>query len=476
MKPLISTGGFRGKEQAMSRYRTYQFGGSTLTLRFGDLIKSEAQVLVSSDDCYISMGGGISAAILRAGGETIALDASKKVPAALGEIVVTSAGTLPAQYIFHAITIGPNPDGLTSGAVIERTTRRCMQLLDGLQLSSIAFPAIGAGVAGFSYDEVSACMAEVIADELPRRKKPIEVTIFLFDRFGKMVELDFLQFFEQFALRAPRIAVNRVAAQAEISTPEVSCGDFIAETEEEFRRRRLHSLRKLLAQLEDQRGQLEERLISLLGDANADGEGTVRKALTENQDLRLQYLAELGSFKTQDADVPVAGHTPKPPAVFVSSTYKDLFEHRTKVREMIAKCDFFFRGMEFFGADPDRLPPASVIVEAVRNADIYVGIFGVRYGSIDSATGLSMTELEFREAETGKKPMLLYVIHQDAPVAVSDIEPDPDGQRRLATLKAHIFSSYVAYRFRSVEDLALQAYADLQKLKWKGESSAHGEA
>ena len=70
-----------------------------MTLEFGDIPKSKAQVLVSSDDSYLTMGGGVSVAILRAGGNAIAIDAAKKVPASLGDVVVTTAGSLPAQYI-----------------------------------------------------------------------------------------------------------------------------------------------------------------------------------------------------------------------------------------------------------------------------------------------------------------------------------------------------------------------------------------
>ena len=105
-----------------------------------------------------------------------------------------------------------------------------------------------------------------------------------------------------------------------------------------------------------------------------------------------------------------------PPRVFLSSTSADPEPHRKAVRDAISRRDFLFRGMEHFGADLTGVPPASVIVDEVRRADIYVGLFGVRYGSVDAATGLSMTELEFREAETHKKPMLLYVIHEEAPV------------------------------------------------------------
>src|SRR5687767_10867044 len=97
----------------MIQARTYQFGPSQLSIRFGNIVTAEAQVIVSSDDHYITMGSGVSAAILRAGGGAIPLDARKKVPAALGDVVVTTAGALKAQYVFHAITIGPNPDNLS---------------------------------------------------------------------------------------------------------------------------------------------------------------------------------------------------------------------------------------------------------------------------------------------------------------------------------------------------------------------------
>jgi len=107
---------------------TYHIGKSRLTLTFGDITSSDAQVLVSSDDYYLSMGGGVSAAILEAGGNSIALDAVKRVPAMLGDVVVTTAGTLRAQYIFHAITIGNDIETVDGAKIVQRTTRRCLQL------------------------------------------------------------------------------------------------------------------------------------------------------------------------------------------------------------------------------------------------------------------------------------------------------------------------------------------------------------
>jgi len=47
--------------------RVYYFGASRLVIRFGDITTSTADVIVSSDDNYLTMGGGVSSALLRAG-------------------------------------------------------------------------------------------------------------------------------------------------------------------------------------------------------------------------------------------------------------------------------------------------------------------------------------------------------------------------------------------------------------------------
>jgi O-acetyl-ADP-ribose deacetylase (regulator of RNase III) len=152
------------------------------------------------------MGGGVSAKIRMADGNTISLDAAKQIPLQVGDIAITTAGTLPARFVFHAVTLGPGGATTSTEEIIRRTTAKCLALLEPLGLSSIAFPAIGAGTAGFTMDDVAVHMAEIIAANLLARPDPIEATIYLFDRFGQMEPLDFLKFFEEFARRTPTIA------------------------------------------------------------------------------------------------------------------------------------------------------------------------------------------------------------------------------------------------------------------------------
>lgn len=438
-----------------------------LVLQFGDITTSIAQVLVSSDDYYLTMGGGVSLALHRAGGNSIALDAAKKVPAKLADVVVTTAGNLPAEYIFHGITIGPQVQELSNRDVIRKIINRCMQLLDSFQLNSIAFPALGSGVAGFTLEEVAAEMAQCIADFLIKKKRAFEVTIYLYDRFGFRKKIDYINFFEVFASLATRIENYKVEEEPSEPKKDITPEPDYAKTAEEIKYQRINNIRKLMASLEDQRFKIEQKLIEALDDkTKVNKVDEIQRKLRENQELRLSYLTELKALSGKDIiDTPQISEKQKPLTIFVSSTSKDLAEHRAAIKDQIARRDLLFRGMEHFGASPSNLPPASVIVKEVRESDAYLGVFGVRYGYMDEATGLSMTELEFNEAEAGDKKMLLYVIKEDAPVKVSDIEPSPKGKAKLDALKSRILKNYVVYKFSSVEDLSRQVYEDLGKLK-----------
>ena len=70
--------------------RQYTFNNSMLTVKFGNILDTQAEVIVSSDDCYVTMGGGVSRAILRAGGDVIIRDAQKMVPISLGDVLATT--------------------------------------------------------------------------------------------------------------------------------------------------------------------------------------------------------------------------------------------------------------------------------------------------------------------------------------------------------------------------------------------------
>ncbi|HXB40667.1 MAG TPA: DUF4062 domain-containing protein [Bacteroidia bacterium] len=98
--------------------------------------------------------------------------------------------------------------------------------------------------------------------------------------------------------------------------------------------------------------------------------------------------------------------------VFISSTFLDLKEERKKVWECLEKFDVVVKGMERFGARKEH--PLATCLSEVQQSDIYVGLVGMRYGSEDSSTGKSFSQLEYEKAVEQNKEILIYLIDEDS--------------------------------------------------------------
>ena len=90
----------------MAQVKEYHINNSSISIYFGNILQTKADVIVSSDDTNITMGGGVSGAIRREEGTgAISQDVNKKTPAEVGDVIVSTAGSLPQMYIFHVITL-----------------------------------------------------------------------------------------------------------------------------------------------------------------------------------------------------------------------------------------------------------------------------------------------------------------------------------------------------------------------------------
>lgn len=192
--------------------RQYRFNDSALTIRFGSIIESQAEVIVSSDNNYLTMGGGVSRAIFRAAGNAIAQDTRKMTPVSLGDVVVTSAGMMVYQkYVFHCITIDKTRRMQTLSCqitendlldyLIQHSIDKCFHLMKLLNITSIAFPIIGAGAARIPVHKVIEQMTFSIARNLANTNKKIDVELYLYDIYNIISESDYISLFENLAAK-----------------------------------------------------------------------------------------------------------------------------------------------------------------------------------------------------------------------------------------------------------------------------------
>jgi O-acetyl-ADP-ribose deacetylase len=127
-----------------------------IEIKVGDIAQEDCEALVNAANNHLWMGAGVAGALKRAGGEEIESEAIRLGPVEVGEAVVTGAGRLKARYIIHAAVMGQ--DLQTDSEKIRLATRNSLLRALELRVESLAFPALGTGVGGFSMNRCAELM------------------------------------------------------------------------------------------------------------------------------------------------------------------------------------------------------------------------------------------------------------------------------------------------------------------------------
>ena len=146
--------------------------------------------------------------------------------------------------------------------------------------------------------------------------------------------------------------------------------------------------------------------------------------------------------------------SPPPVHVFISSTWLDLQPEREAVEAALQRMrETKYAGMEYFGSrDEDT---RSTSLAEVDSSQVYVGIFGGRYGS-------GITEAEYRRARERKLPCFLYVKDEGC-ITSDEREADADKNHRLMALKDELRRNHTITKFANPHDLAAKVTADLHR-------------
>lgn len=153
--------------------------GLTVEILQGDLTVQDVDAIVNAANNDLELGGGVAGAIARAGGPAIQAECRKLGPIELGDAAITTGGKLKARYVIHAASM--RLGGRTSADSLRRSTRRSLEIAKDRGLRSIAFPAVGTGIARFPLDDCARIMVEEVVAHARATSSLQEVRFVLFD-------------------------------------------------------------------------------------------------------------------------------------------------------------------------------------------------------------------------------------------------------------------------------------------------------
>src|SRR6202158_118654 len=153
--------------------------GEKIVFMQGDLTEMDVDAIVNAANNFLQLGGGVAGAIRRTGGEAIQreCDAIGTIP--IGGAAITSGGNLRARHVIHSASM--QLGGETTARALRTSTAHSLRIASERQLRSIAFPAVGTGIAGFPVSECAQIMLSEVVEHL-KGPTPLEKIYFvLFD-------------------------------------------------------------------------------------------------------------------------------------------------------------------------------------------------------------------------------------------------------------------------------------------------------
>jgi O-acetyl-ADP-ribose deacetylase (regulator of RNase III) len=145
----------------------------------GDITDMAVDAIVNAANNDLVLGAGVAGAIRRKGGPKIEEECERIGPIPLGEAAVTTGGNLKALYVIHAASM--RLGGRTTAESLRLATKNTLLRAEEKGLKSIAFPAIGTGIAGFPLEECARIMIGEVLEHLKSRSSLEKIYFVLYD-------------------------------------------------------------------------------------------------------------------------------------------------------------------------------------------------------------------------------------------------------------------------------------------------------
>ncbi|SUJ30984.1 O-acetyl-ADP-ribose deacetylase [Sphingobacterium spiritivorum] len=148
----------------------------------GDITQIKVDAIVNAANTSLLGGGGVDGAIHKAGGSEILHECqkirNKQGGCKVGEAVITTAGSLPANFVIH--TVGPvwNGGQHNEESLLTSAYMHSLLMAEQNQVRSISFPNISTGIYKFP-KKLAAAIAINVVSAFLNNSTQIEQVIFV---------------------------------------------------------------------------------------------------------------------------------------------------------------------------------------------------------------------------------------------------------------------------------------------------------
>lgn len=150
-----------------------------IEIRQGDLTEMDTDAIVNAANNDLQLGGGVAGAIRRKGGPAIQEECNRIGTIPIGGAAVTTGGNLKARYVIHAASM--ELGGRTTAQALRSSTAHALRAGSQKGLKTVAFPAVGTGIAGFPMRECAEIMLREAARHLTSATSIEKIYFVLFD-------------------------------------------------------------------------------------------------------------------------------------------------------------------------------------------------------------------------------------------------------------------------------------------------------
>ncbi len=156
-----------------------------IVIQQGDLTEMDTDAIVNAANNDLILGGGVAGAIRRKGGDQIQKECNEIGSIPIGYAAITTGGKLKAKYVIHAASM--QLGGRTTADALRHSTAHALRISDERGLRTVAFPAVGTGIAGFDLRECAEIMLSEAARHLNGKTSLETIHFVLFDAEAKNI-------------------------------------------------------------------------------------------------------------------------------------------------------------------------------------------------------------------------------------------------------------------------------------------------